>query len=187
MFQKSKHSIRSESEQIRLAQQDHRHFGPLYETYFDQIFRFVFKKVGGNEAAAGDITQGTFLKAMANLNKYEDRGLPFSAWLYRIALNEVNMFFRSQKNNYFVEVTDRQVLDILDAAGEERYSEEDIQYLITVINQLEESQLELLELRFFQSLSFKEIAEILDITEANAKMKVYRLLEKLKHQWIKQS
>lgn len=187
MFPKRKNSIRSESEQIKMAQADHREFGPLYASYFETIFRFIFKKLGGNEAVAGDLTQSTFLKAMANLNKYEDRGLPFGAWLYRIAQNEVNLFFRSQKNNYFVEVTDRQVHELLDAAGEENHTELDIAYLVQKINNLEESQQEIIELRFFQSMSFKEIAAIYGISEANAKMRVYRILEKLKQQWVKQS
>lgn len=90
-----------ESEIIVLAQKDRKHFGILYDNYFDEIFRFVFKRLGGKEAIAGDLTQQTFIKAMANLEKYEDRGFPFSSWLYRIAQNEVAMFFRSQKKNIF--------------------------------------------------------------------------------------
>jgi RNA polymerase sigma-70 factor (ECF subfamily) len=88
----------TEAEELELARQDHRHFGVVYERYFEQIYRFIFKRLGGDEAVAGDLAQQTFMKAMANLSKYEDRGLPFSAWLYRIAQNEVNMFFRAQKS-----------------------------------------------------------------------------------------
>lgn len=174
----------TEAEQIRLAQQDHRHFGPLYERYFEPIYRFVFKRLGGNEEMAGDLSQQTFIKAMANLGKYQDRGLPFSAWLYRIAQNEVNMFFRAQKKHYAVEITDRQVLTVLeDFEAGQTFSQEDLEQLVEIINNLEETQVDLIELRFFQQLSFKEIADMYGISEANTKMRLYRLLEKIKQQW----
>lgn len=175
----------SEAKEIELAKKDHRYFGKLYERYFEQIYRFIFKRTSGNEEVAGDLTQQTFMKAMANLSKYEDRGLPFSAWLYRIAQNEVNMFFRAQKKNYSVEINDRQLLGILEESNEENITQEDLDRLIEVINGLEDAQADILELRFFQEMSFKEIADIYDISEANAKMRIYRLLEKIKINWKK--
>ena len=175
----------SEAEEIQRAQKDHRYFGVLYERYFEQIYRFVFKRVGGNEEVSGDLTQHVFIKAMANLPKYEDRGLPFSAWLYRIAQNEVTMFFRTQKKSYTVEITDRQLFGILEEAEHTHASQEDLDQLIVMINGLESDQMDILELRFFQEMSFKEIADIYSISEANAKMRVYRLLEKIKMNWKK--
>jgi RNA polymerase sigma-70 factor, ECF subfamily len=179
----------TEAEEIQLARLDHRHFGVLYERYFEQLYRFVFKRLGGDEEAAGDLVQQTFIKAMANIAKYEDRGLPFSAWLYRIAQNEVNMFFRSRKKHYFVEISDRQLTGLIgdlspgEISGSHTFSQEDLEQLVTIINNLEETQLDIIELRFFQEMSFKEIAGIYSISEANAKMRLYRLLEKIKHQW----
>jgi RNA polymerase sigma-70 factor (ECF subfamily) len=174
----------TEAEDIQLARQDHRHFGVLYERYFEQLYRFIFKRLGGDEAVAGDLVQQTFIKAMANLQKYEDRGLPFSAWLYRIAQNEVNMHFRSQKKQYYVEINDRQLSGLIEeTVGDQQFSQEDLEQLVTIINNLEETQLDIIELRFFQEMSFKEIADIYSISEANAKMRLYRLLEKIKHQW----
>lgn len=187
MFKKKTHTIFNEAQQIELAQKDHRHFGPLYERYFEQIFRFIFKRLGGNEEVAGDLVQQCFMKAMANIGKYEDRGLPFSAWLYRIAQNEVNMFFRSEKKNYSVEISDRQLYSILEETGENTVRQEDLDQLIEIINNLDETQTDLIELRFFQELSFKEIADIYQISEANAKMRIYRLLEKINTNWKRES
>lgn len=172
---------------VQRAKQDPRHFGVIYEHYFEQLYRFIFKRLGGNEAVAGDLVQQAFMKAMANIQKYEDRGVPFSAWLYRIAQNEINMFFRKEQKNYFVEINDRQLLNLLEEAGETDplFSAEAIEQLMGIINNLEEQQLDLIELRFFQQLSFKEIADMYGITEANAKMRLYRLLEKIKLQWKK--
>jgi RNA polymerase sigma-70 factor (ECF subfamily) len=174
----------SEAEIIALAKSDVRHFGQLYENYFDTIFRFIYKRLGGNEAETGDLCQQTFLKAMANIHRYEDRGLSFSSWLYRIAQNEVNMFFRKQQGNYSVEIEERTFAGMLEEAGIENYmSQETQEILIRLLNEMEQEQLDLIELRFFQELSFKEIAAIYTITEANAKMRVYRILEKLQQKW----
>lgn len=188
MFKKKLHHPLNEAQQIDLAKKDHRYFGPLYETYFEQIFRFIFKRVSGNEEVAGDLVQQCFMKAMANIHRYEDRGLPFSAWLYRIAQNEVNMFFRSQKKNYSVEISDRQLYAILEEGNEKgSFQQEDLDQLIEIINNLEETQADLIELRFFQQLSFKEIADIYQLSEANVKMKIYRLLEKINKNWKRES
>ncbi len=62
---------------------------------------------------AGDICQSAMLKAMLNLPKYEDRGFPFSAWLYRIASNEVNLHFRKKKKEAFVEVKETHVKELM--------------------------------------------------------------------------
>lgn len=187
MFNRRKTPV-TEAEQIRMAQRDQRHFGVLYETYFEQIYRFIFKRLGGDETTSGDLAQLTFIKAMANLHKYEDRGLPFSAWLYRIAQNEVSMFFRAQKKNYFVEINDRQLSGLLEeSTGESDFTQQDLEQLIAIINNLEETHLDLIELRFFQGMSFREIADIYSTTEANAKMRLYRLLEKIRNQWKRTS
>ena len=174
----------SEAEVIALAKTDVRHFGQLYETYFDTIFRFIYKRLGGNEAEAGDLCQQTFLNAMANIHCYEDRGLSFCSWLYRIAQNEVNMFFRKQQGNYTVDIEERTFSGMLVEAGIPNYmSQETQELLIRLLNDMEQEHLDLIELRFFQELSFKEIADIYNITEANAKMRIYRILEKLQKKW----
>lgn len=178
----------TESELIALAKRKRRYFGVLYDRYFDQIFRFVFKRLGGNEEIAGDVTQQTFIKAMGNLEKYEDRGLPFSSWLYRIAQNEVSMFFRQQKKQFSVSIDENRLMDMAGEANIETsyMSIEEQEKLVETLNLLDQEHQDLIELRFFQELSFKEIAEIYDITEANAKMRTYRILEKIGKMWEKE-
>ena len=151
----------------------------MYEKYFHQTFVFVLKRVR-SESEANDLTQQTFIKAMMHISKYEDRGLPFGAWLYRIALNETNMFFRKNSKNHFVDINERQVNSVLEEMDSTISTEENQEKLIEILNGLNENDLDLIELRFFQKLPFKEIAEIYNITEANAKMKLYRIIEKIK-------
>lgn len=183
IFRKRTHNL-SESEIIALAKKDSYYFGVLYDRYFDAIFRFCFKRLGGAEDEAGDISQMVFMKAMANLEKYEDRGLPFSSWLYRIAQNEVNLNFRQKSKNYSVAIDENRITDVASEANIENcMSMEDQEKLIKLLNELEEEQKDLIELRFFQELSFKQIAEIYSISEANAKMRTYRILEKIQQKW----
>ena len=174
----------TESEIIVLAKKDSKYFGELFEKYFEQIFRFVFKRVGGKEDLAGDLTQQTFMKAMASIGKYEDRGFPFSSWLYRIAQNEVSMFFRKQKKEMSVAIDENQLGEMAKEIEIGRYmTSEDQEQLVEVLNQLKPEQLDLIELRFFQGMSFRQVSEIYSITEANAKMRTYRILERISKMW----
>jgi RNA polymerase sigma-70 factor, ECF subfamily len=184
IFKRKDKASYTDRQLIELSKNNSAHFGVLYERYFDLIYRFVFKRIGGDEDKAGDITQLTFLKAMNSLSKYEDRGFPFSSWLYRIAQNEVNLFFRKNKKIISVEV-DENKLNVI--CIENDLSEINLEELIEAINSLKSEHQDLIELRFFQELSFKEIADIYQITEANAKMRIYRILEKMKHNWTTKS
>lgn len=168
--------IEKELAYIKKAKDDRRFFAPLYEKYYQQIFYFIFKKVQ-DESTTGDITSKTFLKAMLNIDKFKYKGFPFSAWLYRIASNEVNMFFRESKKAILVEVLEKDIISIVNEFEETQEAE--LTIVLSLLESLPNEQRELIELRFFDELSFKQIADIFEITEANAKMKVYRILSKL--------
>lgn len=175
MTEKEKHI---ELSYILKAKKDKKYFGFLYEKYFQQIFIFIFKKVQ-NEDTSGDICSKTFMKAMMNIDKYEDRGFPFSSWLYRIASNEVNLYFRAQKKEVTIQINENQVK----AVAQEIDLDSNQNDLLLILSKLEELPLEksqLIEMRFFEERSFKEIGSIFDITEASAKMRVYRVIETLK-------
>jgi RNA polymerase sigma-70 factor (ECF subfamily) len=168
---------------VKLAKGDKRAFSLLYEKYFEKIFLFIFKRVQ-DEAASGDMCQETMLKAMFNIDKYEDRGVPFSAWIYRIASNEVNLYFRKSAKVKTVEIQEKHVKEILiEISVHDLSDEEEQERLIKALNSLEPEQSEIIDLRFFMGYSFKEIAEFYGITEPNAKMRVYRILERLKKGW----
>ena len=175
MTEKEKHI---ELSYIQKSKEDKKYFGFLYEKYFQQIFVFIFKKVQ-NEDLSGDICSKTFIKAMMNIDKYEDRGSPFSSWLYRIASNEVNLFFRAQKKEVTVQINENQVTTLaqeIDLGN----NEENLHLILNKMEDLPLEKSQLIEMRFFEELSFKEIGSIFDITEASAKMRVYRVIESLK-------
>lgn len=178
MASNPKIDLEQEAAQIRAAQKDANRFGPLYDRYYRQIFIFIYKRVSDQELAA-DITSTVFLKAMLNLKKYKFQGFPFSSWLYRIASNEVNMHYRSAKKVVQVAIRESDVNELIEEM-DEIGDEENRQLLIEGMNELDVESTQLLELRFFEKCSFREIGEITGTTEGNAKIKTYRVVQKLK-------
>ncbi len=174
----SQEEILKEFETVKRAAKDPAKFQIIYDRYFTVIFNYIFRKIDDEDVTA-DLTSQTFLKALRNLNKYRYRGVPFSAWLYRIASNEVNRHYR-YANKTLVFSFDEQEFEKLIEQNLEKESELDIDHIILQMQKMSETDVEVLELRFFESKSFAEVAFILDITEANAKMRTYRAIEKLR-------
>ena len=160
------------------------YFGVIFQRYNESIFRYVVKRVQDSEIA-NDITSQVFVKALTALESYEFRGVPFSSWLFRIAKSEVYQYFRDNKGKHRVDIDSIKLGQMIEEC-EENYSEEDRARLLSVLKKLEPSQLKLIDLRFFEKRSFREIGEILGITENNAKVKTFRTVLKLKKMIKKQ-
>jgi RNA polymerase sigma-70 factor (ECF subfamily) len=170
--------LSTDDQLVLAAKRDRKYFGELYNKYFDGVARFVYQRTGTKDEAL-DITQQVFMSAMLALDKYESRGFPFSSWLYRIALNEVNSRYRKTKNQRVINIDDMGMQHVMNEINEENIEEKEAA-LLMAMQGLEEDEVQLLEMRFFEKRAFKEMAEILDSTESAVKMKVYRLLDKLK-------
>jgi RNA polymerase sigma-70 factor (ECF subfamily) len=160
------------------SKKDPKAFGELYEKYFDRIFSFIYRQTDDEDLTA-DLSSQTFLTALKNVDRYEFRGVPFSAWLYKIASNEVNKHYRKKKRTQVFSIEETRVRELMDQANE-GYDEEVIQRLMEFLKELPTDMLRVLELRFFEDKDFKEIAFILDITESGAKMRTYRALDRLR-------
>lgn len=170
--------IRKENEIVERSKRDPRAFGELYEKYFDRIYYYLLRQID-DEDTAGDLCSQTFVNVLNHLSRYEFRGLPFSAWLYKIAANEVNKFYRKNKGKKIYSLEEVKVRELVERS-EEDWDEEIIQRLLTYLKDLPTDMLQVLELRFFEDKDFREIAFILDITESGAKMRTYRALDKLR-------
>ena len=164
---------------IEAAKVNPQKFTVIYEVYYEKIFRFIYQRMDDKKYAF-DTTQQVFLKVLDNLHKYEYRGVPFSSWLYRIASNEITNLFRQQKTQRTINIDTVNVYTIIEEIQESKIEQYHDKIVRIISEELEEDELQLIEMRFFEKRSFKEIAEILDITENNAKVKTYRILEKLK-------
>lgn len=163
---------------VQKAKKNRAAFSVLYDKYFVRVFQFVYKRIGDKELAA-DLTSQTFLKAMLHLEKYQDRGVPFIAWLLRIASNELNMHFRASTSSLEVSIDDVQLGTLAHDVGVAE-TDDNFQRMIAQLNQLSLEDSQLVELRFFDQCSFAEMANIYGITEANMKMKLYRILKKMR-------
>lgn len=171
-------ALEAEWSEVQAAQKNTADFRPLYNRYYNPIYRFIFKRVA-DEAITAELCSKVFLKALQNISSYTYQGVPFSAWLYRLALNETAQYFRQKKKNRVISVYETELDGIIDEK-EPQEREKKLQALIKALDELKEKDLNLIELRFFEERPFKEVAHILGISESNAKMRTYRALEKLK-------
>jgi RNA polymerase sigma-70 factor (ECF subfamily) len=178
LYHQSTFRLEDEMSLIEIAKKDPRQFAPLYKKYHEAIFRYVYKRVDDEEAAY-DITSSVFVKALASLPKYEFRGVPFSSWLFRIAKSELYQSFRDKKAQRTVSLDSVTIVQFIDELNED-FSEEQRTTLLNSLQLLKEHQLQLIEMRFFEKRSFKEIGEIVGLNENNAKVKTFRALVKLK-------
>lgn len=169
----------SEEEIVMLAKEDPRYFDFLYKKYFKSLFLFINRRTD-REQLTKDICQETFIKAMLNIHKFEFRGYPFSAWLYRIAVNELNQHYRKNDVKRIVSFDSKDIPEIFEL--DEQHIDKDllIKLMMNEIDQLKGNDLLLMEMHFFEKRSYKEIAEILDIKEGNAKVKVHRIKERIR-------
>lgn len=178
----SDEAIQVEWREIQAAQQDPAMFRPLYDRYYEPIFRFIYQRTT-DEALTADLCSQVFLKALQRLSGYEFKGVPFSAWLYRIAANETAQHFRYNQRRRIVSMEEANLQDMMEEM-DEPFDEDQKWKLLGVLDDLKEKDLELIEMRFFEQRPFKEIAEIAGITESNAKVRTYRILERLKKKML---
>jgi len=177
-FHKTMDQLGDEKIQIEKAQADPKDFEPLYNQYYEDVFRFAYQRLESREEAA-DLTSQVFLKALVHLRQFRFRGVPFSAWLFRIAINEIITYYARSKKNRLVNIETAKLKELYEES-DTGLKEERIARIISEIKGLKGDDLLLIEMRFFENRSFKEIGEIMSITENNAKVKVYRILDKMK-------
>ncbi|HSX29030.1 MAG TPA: sigma-70 family RNA polymerase sigma factor [Candidatus Saccharimonadales bacterium] len=181
--------IKTEQQIVEAAKTNHAAFGKLFDAYYPRISQYVLRRVG-EVAPAQDITSVVFLKAWQGLHTYEWRGLPFSAWLYRIAGNEVNSYFRHRKlwpislDALFEEVgfelaDDRDIEQECIAYEDELARHQDFVAVQQIMLGLHIKYQEVLALRFFERMPIKQIALVLNKKENTVKSLLKRGTEQV--------
>ncbi|HZJ24383.1 MAG TPA: sigma-70 family RNA polymerase sigma factor [Anaerolineales bacterium] len=166
----------------RAAQGDRDAFGLLYERYLDRIFNYVYYRTG-NLHDAEDLTARVFQRAMNHIKNYTDRGVPFSAWLYRIAHNLVANWHRDRSRRQEIPIND---VPILPSKGDHpernlvRSQEETT--LLKLIRRLPPERQNLLILKFVENMSNAEIGKIMGRSEGAVKSLYHRTLLSLRDQ-----
>lgn len=153
-------------------------FIKLYDRYLKKIYNFIYFKTSHKETAE-DLTSKTFIKALKQLHNFKEvEKTSFAAWLYTIARNTVCDHYRGSK-------TCQDIDDVWDLTSNEDIIEnveckEKAEFLTNYLKKLNTKQREIIILRIFQDLSYKEIAEINKKSEAACKMEFSRALKALK-------
>ena len=160
--------MQEEESLVRRAQQrDEEAFAQLYEQHFDRIYRYVTIKIG-DQTEAEDLTQQVFIKALHSISSFRWKGVPFSAWLFRIAHNQVVDYLR-KKGKY----TTTPLLDSLasDSGNPQLLTEQrlDIEQLLSATKQLTKAQREVISLRFASELPIAQTAKIMGKSEGAVK------------------
>jgi len=154
-------------------------FGELYLLHLDAIYRYVYYRVGDG-AEAEDLTEQVFLKAWEALPGYQQRGYPFSSWLYRIAHNTVADYHRRQKPEVPMPSPEKvEKRDQHRPPLEQVIATEEAATLATAIAQLSEEQQQVIILRFIEGLSHAEVARILAKSEGACRVIQHRALAAL--------
>jgi RNA polymerase sigma-70 factor (ECF subfamily) len=167
---------------VTLAQAGDRDaFGQLYERLSPKLYSYLYYHLNGRAQLAEDLTEEVFMKVLERLGRYQDRGLPFSAWVFRIAHNHLIDHVRAQPKQGIVSIEDCQDLP-------EQHAERTLDLALTqtelsrAIATLTEDQRRVIVLRFLQGMSTAETARSLNKTEDAVKKLQARGLQVLKKQ-----
>jgi RNA polymerase sigma-70 factor (ECF subfamily) len=158
---------------VEAAQRDPRRFAELYELHFYRVYGYVLKRIQRREETE-DITSEVFHHALAKIRSYEWRGVPFSAWLIRIAANIITDRWRTSRDNddpVPEDLEDSHAKDIEQCAA-----------LSQLVQSLPVDQRRVVILRFIEQKSIKEIAKEMRKTEGAVKQLQFRALTKLRAQ-----
>ena len=158
---------------IEAAQQDPRRFAELYEANFERVYAFIVRRVR-DRTHAEDLTSEVFHHALANLSRFEWRGAPFAAWLYRIAANAIADAWRRSSNHD----RDQAPLDDLDTSNWREIERRAT--LFQLVGSLPEDQRSVIIQRFVEQKSIRDIAKQLGRSEGAIKQLQFRAMENLR-------
>lgn len=153
-------------------------FGKLYDAMVGRVYRFVYFRVGRQEDAE-DLTEQVFVKVWKAIGSYEERGIPFEAWLFRIVRNEVTDHFRAKKPDVPL-IEAREVPD--GRKSPEEAAEQTVMYeqVLATIPKLPKTYQEIIILKFIEELDNSEISHILEKPIDQVRVLQSRALAKLK-------
>jgi RNA polymerase sigma-70 factor, ECF subfamily len=155
---------------VEAAQRDRAAFDKLYDRYFDQIYSYVYYHCGNREQAE-DITAATFQRGLEDLPNFRWRGVPYSAWLYRVA---GNLLSRDRRRPAWLELQEGRVDEAEEEPDAAWLRREASGELHDAIRGLPHDQRQAILLRFFAGMRNKEVAKVMNRTEGAVKLLVFR-------------
>jgi RNA polymerase sigma-70 factor (ECF subfamily) len=174
---------KDEAQLIAKAKYDRQAFGELYERYLQKIYTYLYYRTG-NHADAEDLTSRVFQKAYVHLPGYEHLGLPFSAWLYRIAHNMVANWYRDQARRKVVGLDEAVRHSSEEDPGSSAEKTDEQERLLQLIRKLPEEKQQVIILKFAEGYSNAEIGRILGRSEGAIKSLYHRTLLTLREKCV---
>jgi RNA polymerase sigma-70 factor (ECF subfamily) len=161
---------------VERAKDDPSAFGVLYERHVDRIYSYIYYRTG-NQHDAEDLTARTFFKALDHIGRYTNRGVPFSAWLYRIAHNLVANWHRDRGRRKELSLEDQVLLGHLSGNPERRAEvDEEREALLGAIRRLPSDRQQLLILKFSEAMPNAQIGKLMGRSEGAIKSLYHRTL-----------
>ena len=182
-----KKAIDDDKQLLIAAKKDIEAFGKLYDKYYDAIARYIYHRTL-DRTVTEDLTANTFLSAFTHMGRFRWKRISFGAWLYRIATNEVRMYYRKRGKSPTLSIqTDNQAdLPVISglqttepSASEKLISDEQYAQLHQAILQIKPTYQAIIILRFFDQKSVPEIAEITGMRQGTIKSQIHRALKHL--------
>ena len=161
---------------VKHARNDAEAFAALYRRYLSPLYRYLYRRLG-NEKDVEDLTAQVFTEALEGLAAYRERGR-FASWLFTIARRRLVDLYREKVPDELDDPPDS--MPGLQSALEQ---DETYSRLAELLKQLDDTQQEVLRLRFAAGLEFAEVASILGRTPGAVKMSLYRTLDWLRANW----
>ncbi len=165
-------------------------FESVYNDHYASIFNYCFRRTNNFEVSR-DIAAEVFLKAFLNIKKFVWKGVPIKSWLYRIATNEVNRYFRSKhyRPQIFSDISEQKksiesLLDEKSTAEREMEMHAEFRQVQHAVTTLPIKYQQVIALRYFENLKIKEIAAILGKKEGTIKSLLSRAVAKLKEDLV---
>lgn len=148
----------------RMQAGDREAFGIVYERLAPKVYGYLYHHTNGRAQLAEDLTEEVFLKVLEKLDRYQDRGLPFASWVYRVAHNHLVDYFRGQPKQGTVSIED--CYNLAEVRAEKTLDQTLTHSELTrALERLTEDQRRVIVLRFLQGMNIAETAEAIGKTE----------------------
>ena len=172
--------MNDERELIEAAKRDRAAFTPLYDCHAERIFAYAWRETG-DEAVAEDVTAAVFEYALRNIGRYEQRGVPFSAWLYRIARSEIAGHYRRRK--WLTPWQPKLERISVDPQIEQQLQQQfALRRVHAGLMRLSNRDQEIVRLHFHEQLTHSEIGVVLNCSTRNVAVRLHRAIQRLKRE-----
>lgn len=153
----------------------------IIKTYYKEIYMYIYKQLSDKELSL-DITQEVFINMIKSIDTYDKKKCSFRTWLYKIASNKVIDYYRSKSYKKLMKLQSIDEIDIKsDFSIEDDFIKgERIKEILEIVNEFEANLQQIFRLKIFSDMTFKDIANLLELSESTVKTRYYSLIKKIK-------